>query len=195
MKKILRIGIFGGSFDPVHIGHIGLARAAKLQYKLDKVIFVPAKYPPHKISKRLSSPAVRLKMLRAALNNTAAFSVSRFELVRSGTTYTYQTLKHFKKVYPGAELFFLLGKDSLLDVKNWKNAGLLPRLCGFIAAGRAGAFGHAPAWLTANTEFISGKLPTVSSSGIRKDISLGKSVSRLLPRGVAGLIKKYAPYR
>ena len=138
MKNVQKIGLFGGSFDPVHMGHIGLAIGAKKELKLDKVIFIPARIPPHKLSKRPAPAEIRLKMLRAALKNHNGFQVSRYELDRRPPTYTYQTLEHFSRLYPRSKLYFMIGMDSLLELKTWKRTENLFELAQFAVTLRAG---------------------------------------------------------
>src|SRR3989339_776506 len=111
----MRLGLFGGSFDPVHCGHMELARAARGECGLDRVFFIPALRPPHKKGRALTDARHRLAMLRLAVRPYPAFSISAFELNRKTTTYTYRTLEYFRARYPGAELFFILGSDSLSE--------------------------------------------------------------------------------
>ena len=117
----MRIGIFGGSFDPVHKEHIALAREAVRSLCLDKLIVVPAAAPPHKPGKRLSPDEDRLQMCRIAFAQVANTEVSGYETERGGTSYTYLTCRHFKELYPQAELFWLVGTDMLRDFPTWKN--------------------------------------------------------------------------
>ena len=138
MTKKLRIGLFGGSFDPVHIGHVALARSARKEFKLDKVIFIPAKVPPHKLQKRLTPANVRLKMLSAAIKPYKKFLISRYEIDRKPPTYTYQTVAHFKRFYPGSKLFFIIGMDSFVELKTWKKIDTLMGQLQFIAGKRHG---------------------------------------------------------
>ncbi len=120
-RKKVRIGIFGGSFDPVHSEHLRLAKAAIDSLLLDKLFVLPAHTPPHKQGKRISSDAARLEMCRLAFAGEEKIEVSDYELAQGGTSYTYLTCQHFKAKYPHAQLFFLVGTDMLRDFPTWKN--------------------------------------------------------------------------
>ncbi len=117
----MRIGIFGGSFDPVHSEHLRLARAAIESLSLDKLFVLPAHTPPHKRGKTLSGNEERLEMCRLAFAQTEKVEVSDYEIAQGGTSYTYLTCRHFKEKYPDAQLFFLVGTDMLRDFPTWKN--------------------------------------------------------------------------
>ncbi len=116
-----KIAIFGGSFDPVHTEHVRLAEAAVQSLGLDLLIIMPAKTPPHKKNKTLSSDEDRLEMCRIAFCGKEKITVSDYEIQRGGTSYTYLTCRHFKEKYPGAQLFWLVGTDMLRDFPSWKN--------------------------------------------------------------------------
>ena len=115
----MRLGIYGGSFDPVHFGHLLLAECCREQCRLDQVWFVPAHLPPHKQTAALSTGEHRTTMLRLATGGHEAFVVSTLELDRGGVSYTVDTLAAVAAAHPGAELFLLLGSDSLVDLPGW----------------------------------------------------------------------------
>ncbi len=117
----MRIGIFGGSFDPVHIEHIRVAKAAIDSLALDRLLIMPAFAPPHKPSKTLSPNADRLEMCRLAFADVEKAEVCDFEIARGGVSYTYLTCRHFRELFPTAELFWLVGTDMLRDFPTWKN--------------------------------------------------------------------------
>ncbi len=117
----MKIGIFGGSFDPVHIEHIRLAESAIETLALDKLLIMPAYAPPHKKTKRLTEDVYRLEMCRLAFSHLEKVEVSDYEIVKKGTSYTYLTCRHFKEKYPSAQLFWLVGTDMLRDFPTWKN--------------------------------------------------------------------------
>ena len=117
----MRIGIFGGSFDPVHAEHVNVAKGAVKSLKLNKLFVMPAFAPPHKKDKVLSSDQDRLAMCRLAFSNVKNTEVSDYEIARGGTSYTYLTCKDFHEKYPNAQLFFLVGTDMLRDFPTWKN--------------------------------------------------------------------------
>ena len=116
----MRIGIFGGSFDPVHSEHLRLAKAAIDSLLLDKLFVLPAHTPPHKKGKRISSDAARLEMCRLAFAGEDKIEVSDYEIAQGGTSYTYLTCEHFKAEYPTSQLYFLVGTDMLRDFPTWK---------------------------------------------------------------------------
>ncbi|MBE7084973.1 MAG: nicotinate (nicotinamide) nucleotide adenylyltransferase [Clostridiales bacterium] len=116
----MRIGIFGGSFDPVHVEHVRLARSAIDSLALDKLFVLPAHTPPHKRGKTLSGDKERLEMCRLAFSSLPKVEVSDYEIAQGGTSYSYLTCRYFKQAYPQAELFFLVGTDMLRDFPTWK---------------------------------------------------------------------------
>ena len=122
----MRLGIFGGSFDPVHYGHLLLAECCREQCRLDAVWFLPAAVPPHKQDREATPAEQRIEMLELATVGNPAFSVCRYEADRGGVNYTVDTLSHFHDEDPSRELFFLLGADMLADLPHWRNA---PRVC------------------------------------------------------------------
>ncbi len=117
----MRIGLFGGSFDPVHNEHIALAQNAVKNLRLDKLFVIPAYAPPHKRGKRLAPDEVRLTACKIAFAGIKEVEVSDYEITQTGTSYSYLTCRHFKNAYPNAELFFLMGTDMLRNFPTWKN--------------------------------------------------------------------------
>ena len=134
---MMKIGIFGGSFDPVHNEHIALVESAVESLSLDRLFVMPAKIPPHKIGKSLSSDKARLTMCRLAFGNMPKVEVSDYELTKDGTSYTYLTMEHFKREYPNAELYFLVGTDMLRDFPTWKNPLQILENCTLAVCARA----------------------------------------------------------
>lgn len=122
----MRLGIYGGSFDPVHYGHLIFADSAREALALDEVWLIPAYAPPHKQGRELASPKERVEMLQLAVGGTPWLRVSTLELDRGGVSYTVDTLETLSAEHPGAELFFLMGGDSLRDLLTWKNPA---RIC------------------------------------------------------------------
>jgi nicotinate-nucleotide adenylyltransferase len=122
----MRVGVFGGTFDPVHYGHLLLAETCREQCVLDQVWFLPANVPPHKQERQLSSAQHRLDMLQLAVAGHEAFVVSELEIRRGGVSYTVDTLASILRAEPAAELYLLMGADSLRDLPTWREAG---RIC------------------------------------------------------------------
>jgi len=122
----LRLGVLGGTFDPPHYGHLTLAENARVQLRLDRVLFVPAGQPPHKPDRPLTPARHRMAMVEAAVADNSAFAVSRVDLARPGPHYTVEMLALLRREYPEAELFFLMGGDSLAEFLTWRNpAGIV----------------------------------------------------------------------
>lgn len=195
MKSLRRVGIFGGSFDPVHRGHISLAAAALKECGLDAVVFVPARQPPHKLGRALAKTADRLAMLLHAIIQEPKFLLSNYELRRPAPTYTWQTVRHFKKIYPAAELFFIMGGDSLTELPTWRKAEGLARACTFIVGKRRGTALKMPPFAAGRTVLLRKPLPDISSSDVREGLAAGTSVTRLVPPAVRQYIIEHRLYR
>lgn len=201
--KTQRIGVFGGSFDPVHTGHLTVAQDAVEQLELDRLIFVPAAVPPHKQDKRLASGQQRLEMLRLATEGSLSFEVSDMELRRGGVSYTFDTMMQIQAGYPGAELFFIVGLDSLTILHSWKNVEQLFRLCTIVPFARGG---EDPEKIAAQIQ-LPGALKTallkriiriheveISASEIRMRLAEGLSIRYLVPLEVEMYIAEHGLY-
>ena len=191
----MRIGLFGGSFDPIHNAHLRLALDAKKEFRLDKVIFVPARMPPHKRSKTLARAEDRIKMIRAAIRRYAGFEASGFETDRNSTTYSCDTVRHFRKKYPKADIFFLIGSDSLNELKTWKNIAKLVKLCRFIVARRKGYRIDRKNKYLGFAFFTKKQIENISATKIRKLAQKGASIKKLVPGPVEKYISKRKLYR
>ncbi len=134
----MRLGIFGGTFDPVHCGHLLLAECAREQCRLDQVLFLPAAMPPHKQGQDITPAEMRLEMLELATGGNPAILVSRIEAERGGVSYTVDTLRQLAAEDPARELFLLLGADSLADLPNWREPAEICRLAVPAVVRRAG---------------------------------------------------------
>ncbi|MCX5782037.1 MAG: nicotinate-nucleotide adenylyltransferase [Elusimicrobia bacterium] len=190
----MRIGLFGGSFDPIHNGHLKLALDSKINFNLDKVIFIPAKIPPHKKTKILAKSNHRTRMILTAIKPYPFFSLSRYEINKKSTTYTFNTLRYFEKKYPNADIFFLIGSDSLNELKSWKNIGDFKTLCSFIVAQRKGYKPDKNNKYLKNAYFTKNEIQNISSSSIRNLIKKGKTVSGLVPKSIETYIIKKKLY-
>lgn len=131
-----KIGLFGGTFDPPHTGHIELAKAVCDNFRLDEIIFIPAGNPPHKTNKRITDKNHRFEMIKLSVRNFPRFSVSDFDIKNENPNYSYITIEHFKKLYPNDEIFFIVGADSYRDFPLWKNYPDILSLCTFIVVNR-----------------------------------------------------------
>ncbi|MFH0948223.1 MAG: nicotinate-nucleotide adenylyltransferase [Elusimicrobiota bacterium] len=187
---MLKIGIFGGSFDPVHKGHLKLAQKAIEQLNLDFLFFVPAFLPPHKFRK-LSDASHRKKMLQLVLKNAPKFLISDFELKLKKRIYTYQTLKYFHKKYPKAELFFIIGSDSASDLKNWKNVKEIMQISKIVFAERNGY----KTKIRKNFIKLEGVVADTSSTDIREKVKKIFSIKGLVPTVIEKYIIKNELYK
>ena len=178
----MRIGILGGTFNPIHVGHLVLAEEAKEKLNLDKVIFVPAYIPPHKKDEELAESNDRFKMVELATRGNPSFEVSAFEIDAKTTSYSVETLKAFKKKYgEDANLFFVTGADSLGELFSWKELDQIFKLSHFIVANRPG---YTIANVPTGVDVVTITSLEISSSLIRKKIKEGKSIRYLVPEPV-----------
>ena len=187
----MKIGLFGGSFDPIHNAHLRLALDAKKEFGLDRVIFVPARVPPHKRAKKLANAEDRIRMIRAAIGTYPSFKVSRFETDRKTPTYSYTMARHFRDKHPGAELFFLIGSDSLNELKTWKNIDGLAGICKFIVARRRGYRINTKNQHLGSALFTRKMINNISATAVRKLARKSASLKRCVP----GLVEKYIKKR
>lgn len=192
MKKI---GLFGGTFDPIHCGHIALARRVLETFSLDEIIFIPAGTPPHKRSEGVTDSNHRFSMVKKAISGESRFSVSDFEINRNEPNYSYITIGYFKERYPDDEIFFIIGGDSFRDLPLWKNYETLLSMCSFIVVSRAGVAPesyfekYSGCELPPRVFFLKDFLYDVSSTEIRDRIAEGQEISSLMPSGVSEYIK------
>jgi nicotinate-nucleotide adenylyltransferase len=201
----MRLGIFGGTFDPVHYGHLLLAECCREQCGLDGVWFLPAARPPHKRDRELTPPAERIEMLELAVAGNTAFSVCRYEAERGGVNYTADTLGHFHEEDPSREMLLLLGADMLADLPNWRNPARVCELALPVAVGRPGCelVDFEPLRSTTTPEPIDQMrrhqvaMPEIgiSASDIRRRVSLGQSSRYQVPRAVEMYIETHGLYK
>lgn len=177
----MRLGLFGGSFDPVHNGHLRLAGRCAEQAGLDAVWFVPAAVQPFKQHGPRASEADRVAMLRLATAERDDFVVSTLEIDRGGVSYTADTLRQVHAEHPGAELFFLMGADSLGDLPNWREPEAVLRLATPLVVQRPGET------LESDLKHVRVEMPLtdISSSSIRERLSRGEAIDSLVPAAVA----------
>jgi len=200
----MRLGIFGGTFDPVHYGHLLLAECCREQCRLDAVWFLPAAVPPHKRGRQLTPAPQRIEMLELAIAGHESFSVSRYEADRGGISYTAQTLAHFQQQDPHGQLFFLLGADMLHDLPNWHEPRQVCELATAVVVHRSGAERLDLACLSqvVSAERIDQirdhqvEMPEIgiSSTEIRRRVATGLSIRYQTPRAVEKYIQTHALY-
>ncbi|MGA2062699.1 MAG: nicotinate-nucleotide adenylyltransferase [Thermoguttaceae bacterium] len=201
----MKLGIFGGTFDPIHYGHLMLAECCREQRGLDAVWFLPAAVPPHKRDQELTPATKRIEMLKLAIAGNPAFSVCTYETDRGGVNYTVDTLTHIHEEEPGRELFFLMGEDMLLDLPHWKQPERVCQLALPVVVHRAGMAALDFNCLTAvatpqRIEQIlrhQVEMPEIGLSGsdIRRRVAAGKSIRYYTPRAVEKYIETHAMYK
>ena len=201
----MRTGIIGGTFDPIHYGHLLLAETARDFLKLDRVIFVPAGVPPHKRDRQISSGADRAAMIQLAIAGYPEFELSRFEIDTEGVSWTVLTLRHFRQIYPDDSFFLIIGSETLSDLSGWYKPEELCRLASPAAAHRAGMvppqFGHLTSVVSQERldEFRKLVIPMpqieLSSTEIRNRVREGRSIRFLTPEKTVDYICKKGLYR
>ncbi len=186
----LRLGIFGGTFDPPHLGHLVVAQDVVEMLRLDRFLFVPAGEPPHKSDRAVSPAPLRLAMVRALVAGNAAFEVSEVEVAREGPSFTVDTLTHFREVYPDAELFFVLGADQAAAFDSWHEPKKIPALATLVVMDRGGSgFGGEP-FLSVSVTRVD-----ISATGIRERVRTGRPIRYLVPDPVREIIESNRLYR
>jgi nicotinate-nucleotide adenylyltransferase len=211
-KDECQVGILGGSFDPVHMGHLGLAQEIYKKFDLDQVLFIPAFQTPHKKTAPLASSIHRLEMLKLALKDSSHFSISDKEIHRKEVSYTIDTLNDLQIEFPNSKLFLIIGYDNLFKLDSWKDALKIMKKYTIVVASRPGMNskfaedkilemfkGHSPYILCKTTgedqEFYHQETGSrlivcnirprnISSSLVREQLAQGQSVENLLPREV-----------
>lgn len=183
----MKIGILGGTFDPVHKGHLEIAQKAKEQFSLSKVIFIPALIPPHKLERRDIAPApYRLKMVQLAVLEDPAFEVSDMELNRADISYTVDTLQALKTLHPNDEFYLIVGADSLEGMPQWREPEKIAQMAQVaVAPRRKFVF---PGNMNMKMLWIDMPLYDYSSSEIREKIRSGKSIRGMVPPAVENYI-------
>lgn len=191
-----RLGIFGGSFDPVHIGHLIAGEWVREAFQLDQVLFVPAFQPPHKIDSPKAPPTLRLKMLEAAVRSHIGFGVSDIEIRRQGPSYTVDTLQDLSRIHPGARLFFILGADLVPGIIGWHKWEMAAALATFIGVNRPGSkVQEVPEALRDVVKQIEMPGIDLSSTLIRARVAENKSIRYLVPAAVQDIIEAEGLYR
>ncbi len=196
-----RIGLMGGTFDPIHYGHLVTAEEAYVRFNLDKVIFIPSGKPPHKSDKKVSDGSHRFIMTQMATITNPHFDVSRIEVDEDGPTYTVDTLKKLKAgEFSDSELFFITGADAIIEICTWKNPEELFSLCRFAAATRPGyvvsneLIESVKAFGADRLDFFEVPALAISSTDIRQRMREGRPVRYLLPGEVISYIMKNRLY-
>ena len=184
----MKIGIFGGSFDPVHLGHLLVAQAAIEELHLDRLFFVPAAQSPFKPETKPAPDAARLQLLRLALTGKTNCEIDAQEIRRGGVSYTVDTLRDYAGRFPAAKIFYLVGADNVPKLNEWREPAELARLAEFVAIPRPG--GATPVFPAPfRGQMLRGFPFAVSSSEIRTRVQAGLPVEYLVPAAVAEAIR------
>jgi len=203
------VALFGGTFNPIHNGHLLIAEEVRTKYNLDKVVFIPSFQPPHKETANLADPAQRLIMAHLGTVDNPCFEVSSVEMDRGGKSYTVDTLRHFKDQYgDGVQLYFIVGADMLMELTTWKNIDEILQMCRFIAVQRPG-YDIAKIlnyrFIASNSPNLSGEMfdnilvedvarLDVSSTLVRQRVKEWKSIKYLVPEPVEQYIHNQQLY-
>jgi nicotinate-nucleotide adenylyltransferase len=220
----MRLGLFGGTFDPIHFGHLRAALEVKEGFDLDQIVLIPAAVPPHKTNRSVTDAADRLKMAEMAVTGKSVFTVSDIELKRSGPSYSIDTISHFKKATPeDSEIFFISGLDAFLEIDTWQSYSDLLKQVAFIVIARPifDCQDLSSRWKRLE-DFIKSKISTryklsdsscfehpeaqpiytidvtsldISSTRIRARVKMGQSIEFLVPERVENYIKTRELYR
>ena len=199
----MKIGIMGGTFDPIHLGHLATAESVREIFALDEILFIPAARPPHKLTRHVTDEIHRLAMTNLATRSNKFFRVSDIELKRTGLSYTLDTMDALHKQFGATtELFFIIGADSLADLSKWHEAKKLVERSHFIATTRSGVdvdfsatekfFGAAA---SEHIHRVTTPAIEISSTEIRERVKSGRSIKYLVPEAVEEYILREELYR
>ena len=202
MANKRRIGIMGGTFNPIHMGHLMIAEVAYEAFDLEKVIFVPAYYPPHKHTDVISSEH-RYAMTEAAVRDNPHFTISDVEMKRNGPSYTVDTIHHFIQEYGSdVDFYFIAGTDSIQDLPNWKYLDELLELCPFIGAMRPAGSEHLDAVVNSFGQVGRNRIHLLavpemklSATYLRNRLRKGQTVRYMLPKCVVDYIEEHHIYK
>lgn len=199
----MRLGVYGGTFDPVHMGHLLLAETCREACGLDRVLWLPAGSPPHKQDAELTDERLRSELVRAAIAGHEQFQLDRRESRREGPSYTVETLAELQAENPTAQLYFLMGGDSLTELAGWRDPAGILRRATVVVAGRAGdgpvdlgpLVTAAGADARDRVRLVTMPEVGISSREIRRRVAAGQSIRYQVPRAVECLIREHNLYR
>jgi len=199
----LNLGLMGGTFDPIHSGHLVVAEEVRIGFGLDKVVFIPSARPPHKPGTVVTCPEHRYVMALLATASNPCFAVSRVEIERPGPSYSIDTVRRFREKDPGGKVFFVTGADAIAEILTWKDPAGLIQMCDFIAVTRPGydlsslqsLKERLGAGLSSRIHVFKATAMDISSTEIRRRVSKGLPVRYLLPDQVLDYIEKVGLYR
>lgn len=200
-RRTGRLGVFGGTFDPVHLGHLIIAEELRYRLELDRILFLPAARPPHKTDREISCDEDRALMLEMALTGNPHFAISYVDLERAGLSYTADSLEVLRAQHPDETIYFLMGQDSLRDFPHWNEPNRIARQALLGVALRPG--------VTVDLDWIVQQVPEaadritmvdvpliqIASSTIRQRVRLGEPITYQVPREVEEYIRRRGLYR
>jgi len=200
-----RIGILGGSFNPIHMGHLLLAQCALEDFDLEKILFMPCFIQPHKDPMMLAPTEHRVAMLERALQDNLQFELLDIEIVRGGPSFAVDSVREVRRLYPEAELFFIIGADTLTELHLWRDIYALLELCSFATISRPGSdiaeltepdLNLDPPWPSKLLASVArGRMVDISSSDIRHRVAEGMSIRYLVPALVEMYITEHRLYQ
>ena len=198
----MRVGVLGGTFDPIHIGHLAAAEEVRVRLDLERVVFVPAGLPPHKLHLNVTTAEHRSNMVQLAIADNPYFVVSRVDMDRFGPSYTVDTAKLLHDEYgPEAELYLIMGSDSLAELLTWHKPERLIRLCRIVALTRPGyrvnlkELNHLLPGAIARVQLLEMPLLEISGTDLQRRVRMGLSIKYLVPPAVEAYIHQHGLYR
>ncbi len=200
----MKIGILGGTFDPIHNGHLALGRYAKEMFSLDQIWIMPNGNPPHKESESIESKTKhRVEMARLAIQEEPGFCLNLYEVERKEVNYSYLTMEHFASEYPEDEFYFIIGADSLFDIEKWRCPERLLKTCVILAAYRDGKsradmvakIGYLNEKYQADIRLLAMPEIDISSTEIREEMKDHESIEKMVPKAVYEYIKKHELFK
>ncbi len=204
-KSFMRLGILGGTFDPVHYGHLLLAECCRERCRLDRVWFMPTAVPPHKQANAITPAQHRVEMLSLAIAGNASFEVSCYEIDKGGVNYTVETLAHLREKDPSRDLFFLMGGDSLVDLPTWREPARICQLATLVVVRRSGlaeldfdaltGILSPPQIETMRQHVVEMPRIDLRARAIRGLVAAGQSIRYRTPRAVEKYIETHGLYR
>ena len=196
MNTSIKIGLFGGTFNPIHNAHLKVAKTALEQFEMEKIIFIPSKIPPHKKDEDIPKPELRYEMVELAIKENPAFEISSIELNREGPSYTVDTIAEMKEEYD--DVAFIVGADNLIQIKTWKEPEKLLSSCPFLIAPRRGYNRdnfQGEFFSEKELFFLDMEEIEISSTEIRNMYQEGVSIDNYVPDIVKSYIKERGIYR